>query len=136
MVFYNKTCTHHYENDEKRQTAKAAHDNPGVNIMHLRLLTRRLLHEQSEGLHAGCGVLYAEDHDRDATYYNNKAQDYLREADYHSRHQNTDKAKTYIRWADEASDKAKLRTRWANEAREKAQLRMKWAREAMEKAKK
>ena len=63
-------------------------------------------------------------------------QEYLKEADYYSRHQNQDKAKTYIRWANEASDKAKLRTTWANDAREKAQLRMKWAREAMEKAKK
>ena len=39
-----------------------------------------------------------------------------READYHSKHRNQNKARTFIRWANDTSDKVKLRTTQANDA--------------------
>jgi len=62
-----------------------------------------------------------------------KAEGYLRQADYYSRKKDSSRAKTYSYWANDASEKARLRMKWAQEAREKSRLRMKWAENEMNK---
>lgn len=47
-------------------------------------------------------VKKAESHEREATYYTKKAEGYLRQADYYSRKNDSSRAKTYSKWANEA----------------------------------
>ena len=67
-------------------------------------------------------------------YYNKKAQGYLREAEYYSRHKNYDKVKTYQRWAVDATEKAESNSRYARKVRERARDYMRKAKNMLQKA--
>ena len=66
---------------------------------------------------------------------NDKARKYLREAEYYTKREKYDQAKSYQRRAKDATDKAESYKRRADDARDKARENMKKAEDALQKAK-